>query len=418
MKSQNKLEAPRTSFSARLLTEQKHKQPTLRSIPSHHRSKFTSHQYPSIMDKFKGIAKGGWHPAGDPKITRDNWRSDIKGMTVNRNKDPYEAQRSHQSAPLTSLKDPDSFGPPPKHNGWYGANGTPTSPAGSAASGGGWGSVVGTPVRRETQEQQQQQQQQIEEPPKPSGPYRTDTTGLSTNNLPKPPLRRGEGASPAPPPRSGVASPPVPARQAQPAPARQPQAPPARQAQPAAAAQRAPAPPPALPPRMNEHPDEFTPPPPPTYQEAAAQPAYQAQQQQQQQFPQQSQQQAQNPATINGVAVGRLAQAGVNVPGFGIGGNNGNASQEQSPQAAQGHPSQLGELQQRFSRMSTGGSGQASPPPAGSSAASAAAQKKAPPPPPPKKAGLGGNGSGNAEGAGSNAPAPPPLPLGSKPRPS
>ena len=345
------------------------------------------------MDKLKGVAKGGWHPSGDRGIHRDTWKSDLKGMATNRNKDPYEAQRNHQSAPLTSLKDPASFAPPPKHSGWYDANGSPSSPAGSSASGGGLGSVVRAPARRQTEEQQVVQQE-AERPKPPPGPYRADTTGLSTANLPKPPVRRAEGASPVPPPRS-AASPPVAVRQAQPP-----------------ATQRAP--PPTLPPRMNEHPDEFTPPPPPTYQEATVQPAAPARP------AAQTQSAPQNGPTINGVSVGRLAQAGVNVPALGIGGNNtSQATPPQSP-SVQGHPSQLSELQQRFSRMGTGAAatGQASPPPTPTSAnaAAAAAQKKPPPPPPPKKAGLGGNRPGSAEGEPAGAP--PPLPLGSKPRPS
>lgn len=315
-------------------------------------------------------------------------------MAVNRNKDPYEEQRNHQSAPLTTLKDPDSFGPPPKHAGWYSNNGTPTSPAGSSASGGGLGSVVRAPVRRPTQEQQVAVQE--EEPPKPSGPYRTDTTGLSTANLPKPPVRRGEGASPAPPPRS-AASPPVPARQSH-----------------GQTAQKAP--PPMLPPRQNEHPDEYTPPPPPTYQEATVPPAARSPP------PAQAQSAYTNPATINGVAANRLAQAGVNVPGFSIGSNNASQTPTPQPPSTQGHPSQLSELQQRFARLGTSSqpAGQASPPPTPASSmsnpAAAAAQKKPAPPPPPKKAGLAGNRPGTGDGAAAGAP--PPLPLGSKPRPS
>lgn len=320
-------------------------------------------------------------------------------MATNRNKDPYEAQRNHQSMPLSSLKDPSSFAPPPKHSGWYGSDGTPTSPAGSRASG-GLGSAVPAPARRPMQEQQQQQQlvHQTEQPtpPRPG----MDPSKFNTTNLPKPPVRRADSSNPAPPTRS-AASPVVPARQPQPTPGQKP-----------APVQRAPVP--MLPPRQNEHPDEYTPPPPPTYQEATVQPVVQP-----------AVQPAQHsPATINGVAVGRLAQAGVNVPGFGIGGggNNNSAAQWAPPQSTstQGHPTQLSELQQRFSRMGTGAasSSQASPPPTPTSAsmATATAQKKPPPPPPPKKAGLGGNRPGSAEGEAGEAP--PPLPLSSKPRPS
>ena len=242
----------------------------------------------------------------------------------------------------------------------------------------------------------------------PSGPYRRDTSGLRTDHLPAPPVRRNNtpGATPGPPPPPR-ANPGLPARATPPPPR--------------ATAGR---PPPVLPPRQNEYPDENTPPPPPTYGEATQAPAA-------------------NPTSLNQAALNRLGQAGVSVPGFGIGGdNNTNAAAPASP-STQGHPSQLNELQQRFSRLGTGSdttqapqaqpaasrpswqqysqqphaqaalsyAGQQTgviPSPAG---AAAAAKKKPAPPPPPKKTNLQGN-----EGGG--GPAPPPIPMSSKPKPS
>lgn len=174
-----------------------------------------------------------------------------------------------------------------------------------------------------------------------------------------------------------------------------------------------------LPPRQNEYPDEFTPPPPPSYGEAT-QPAAPS-----------------NPASLNQSAVNRLGQAGVSVPGFGIG-NNAAPSETLS---AQGHPNQLNELQQRFSRLGTGSPHMAQPPsaptpswqqrqqpqptpssqyagqqtgvipPAAAPGAAAAAKKKPAPPPPPKKSTLQTNDSGDG-------PAPPPIPMSSKSKPS
>lgn len=57
------------------------------------------------MDKFKGLAKGGWHPAGDPSVSRKTWREDLKGMATGKKNDPYEKSRNHESRPLASLKD-------------------------------------------------------------------------------------------------------------------------------------------------------------------------------------------------------------------------------------------------------------------------------------------------------------------------
>lgn len=32
------------------------------------------------MDKVKGIAKGGWHPAGKDGKSKESWRGDFKGI--------------------------------------------------------------------------------------------------------------------------------------------------------------------------------------------------------------------------------------------------------------------------------------------------------------------------------------------------
>jgi hypothetical protein len=245
----------------------------------------------------------------------------------------------------------------------------------------------------------------------PSGPYRKDTSGLRTDHLPPPPVRRnntpGASPGPVPPPRANLG---LPAR-----------TPAAATPPPRAAAAR---PPPVLPPRQNEYPDEHTPAPPPTYGEAI-----------QPNLP--------KPNSLNQSAIDRLGQAGVSVPGFGIG-NSNNASTQALP-SNQGHPSQLNELQHRFSRLGAGStqippSSQAQPsaatswqqqrqnlqqlqnnpivsyarqqtgvlPPSGGVAA--AAKKKPAPPPPPKKSTLQANDSAG--------PAPPPIPMSSKPRPS
>ena len=322
------------------------------------------------------MAKDGWDKRPIHRSTLkspSSLKSDLKGMATGKKNDPYESSRNHQSAPLNSLKDPNSFGPPPVHGARRDAPASPSSATRPQQPAGGLGSPVPTPSRR----QQHEEQAAAEATKGPPVPYRVDTSGLRTDNLPKPPVRR-DGPSPNPPPRgASPASPAVPPRQPQP-----------RQA-----------PPPTLPPRMNEHPDEFTPAPPPTYNEA-------------------TQAREQEPATLNTGAVNRLGQAGVSVPGFGIG-NDANTAPSQAPASPTGHSGQLSELQQRFARMNPGTESQgppASPAPSNSSAASAAAHKKPPPPPPPKRAGLG-SGTGSWPGTGDPADVPPPLPMSSKPRP-
>jgi hypothetical protein len=216
-----------------------------------------------------------------------------------------EAARSHQSAPLTSLKDPSTFAPPPKRLD-YGASPTASRPRVEA----------------------QRAEEEANRPP--PGPYRPDTTGLDTAHLPKPPAFRPGSASPAP--STTTAS--------------------------------TPRLPPRLPPRQNEYPDEYAPAPPPTYNEATQGPLE---------------------GMLNQGALNRLGQAGVSVPGFGMGRSapppvparrtdsppipprQTSASGPAAPPAATGHGSQLGELQSRFGKMSTGTSSNTEPPAKGTS---------------------------------------------------
>lgn len=318
-------------------------------------------------------------------------------MATGKKKDPYEYARDHQSAPLSSLKDPDSFGPPPRNKDyqpdgeasnqpgrWTAAGPVPASiPEGPS---GGLGSVVHIKTRQEREQeaaQKQAEEQAVQQ--RPSGPYQIDSSGLRTDNLPKPPVRRNGPESPA-----SAASPSMPLRgvapRALPPRVSSPSLPPRQNAKPAAPA-------PVLPPRQNEYPDEHTPAPPPPYSEpgqTAPQPV----------------------GSINLSAVNRLGQAGVSVPGFGIGGQSTSATH-----AASQAP-QLNELQQRFARLNheqTPSSGSSSSLPGGLAATAVAAAKKGPPPPPPRKSTLI---AGASHPSPSGADHPPPLPLSSKPKPT
>ncbi|KAI9887084.1 MAG: hypothetical protein M1823_001074 [Watsoniomyces obsoletus] len=73
------------------------------------------------MDRVKGVVKGGWHPE-----RKESWRGDFKGLNqvagwVGKGKDEStsSSREEHQAAPLSSLKDPALFGPPPKHVGYH-----------------------------------------------------------------------------------------------------------------------------------------------------------------------------------------------------------------------------------------------------------------------------------------------------------
>lgn len=140
-----------------------------------------------------------------------------KGQTTESNAPGYVAR------PLSSLKDPSSFGPPPKKNSYPQQSSSPTTPIASQTGPSAYG---------------RQGAQELEEEPKAQEPYRRDTTGLSTSHLPPPPGRRDrpDGAAPA------LAPKPKPSL------------------------------PPRLPPRQNETPTHYTPPPPPAYQEATSEP--------------------------------------------------------------------------------------------------------------------------------------------------
>ncbi|RMZ70864.1 gmp synthase [Pyrenophora seminiperda CCB06] len=256
------------------------------------------------MDKFKSVAKGGWHPeksransGSSTGAQSESKLGQVKGWVGKaQGKDVHaEAAREHQSAPLSSLKDPASFAPPPKRVNY---NAVP------AASGVRPGAVSSARV---------EQQDEAEESRPVPGPYRRDTTGLSTAHLPKPPAFRPDTASPTRP---------------------------------------KPSLPPRLPPRQNSNPHEFSAAPPPTYNEA-------------------TQQETASHGTLNQAALGRLGQAGVSVPGFGIGRTasppvppRANPSPPVPPRAnssadtsapplpvASGHGSHMNELQNRFAKL-------------------------------------------------------------------
>ncbi|EDU43383.1 hypothetical protein PtrSN002B_005338 [Pyrenophora tritici-repentis] len=261
------------------------------------------------MDKFKSVAKGGWHPeksransgssAGgqsDSKLGQvKGWVGKAQGKDVH-----AESAREHQSAPLSSLKDPASFAPPPKRVNY---NAVPASS----------GTRPSTVASSRTEEQEEAEDNR----PAP-GPYRRDTTGLSTAHLPKPPAFRPGTASPT---TTGSAPKPKPSL------------------------------PPRLPPRQNSNPHEFSAAPPPTYNEA-------------------TQQETASHGGLNQGALGRLGQAGVSVPGFGIGRTasppvppranpsppvppraKSSSSTTVPPPVASGHGSQMNELQNRFAKL-------------------------------------------------------------------
>ncbi|KAI8634768.1 hypothetical protein F5Y19DRAFT_124351 [Xylariaceae sp. FL1651] len=358
------------------------------------------------MSGWKGVVKSGWHPEKDGSSLKDQ----VKGLVGRGDKSSSE-QESHIATPISSLRDPSSFGPPPKHIAVYGptaASGNP--PAARAASPyvpvspAQSPSYATAPVVSQLYSavQPYQQAQQIEEEP-PAGPrpYRVDTTGLSTSHLPPPPGRRdgAGGRAPQPPPTSSPAPTPATTK---------------------------PKVPPSLPPRLPPRSGNSSPSPTLASGHAAGQ------------------------GQLNQGAIDRLGAAGISVPGLGIGaaktpppvpGARHLPPTVVSPTQATGY-GQVDELQSQFARMGTSPS-QASPGTTtwaqnqaalktaqglahhagtgGSAAAtdgirqgslgqvsSVLGKKKPPPPPAPKKPELSVPQEDNN--------APPPVPLATRPR--
>ncbi len=173
------------------------------------------------MDKLKGVAKGGWHPEGKGG-GKESWRGDFKGINqvagwMGKGKDTSKGAEvnEHRARPLTSLRDPATFAPPPRR-----VTGLDTSSASNALTSDR--RALGAPL---SQGQVQVNQEQevgsvaIEEestlPPPPPPSYRANTTGWTTDHLPKPPVRsldQGRSAAPQAPPGQQKTKPALPPR--------------------------------------------------------------------------------------------------------------------------------------------------------------------------------------------------------------
>ncbi|KAI1427053.1 hypothetical protein F5Y12DRAFT_227491 [Xylaria sp. FL1777] len=298
---------------------------------------------------WKDVVKNGWHP----EKTGSSLKSQVKGL-VGRGDTSESSREAHVATPRSSLRDPSSFGPPPKRVAAYGAPQTQATPASSSSGSQPYSAV----------QPSQTQHVKEQEPPAEPKPYRADTTGLSTSHLPPPPTRTDGG--PATTPQPGVTV--------------KPKAPPSL--------------PPRLPPRSgNSSPN------PTSAGGQAASEGYL------------------NQGAVNRLgAAGILVPGfGIGVGGGGGGGGGGRTPpplppsgarpsppSTVSPMQAQGH-GQTDELQARFARMGTSPSSQAS-----ATVPSVLGKKKPPPPPKAKKPGL----SGAREGADT----PPPIPLATRPR--
>ncbi|KAI1167558.1 hypothetical protein F5B18DRAFT_445093 [Nemania serpens] len=274
---------------------------------------------------------------------------------------------AHVVTPRSALRDPSSFGPPPRHVAAYGPR--PATAQGSSHA------VV--PVAGRTSQHVE------EEPYAEPKPYRSDTTGLSTLHLPPPPSRHNTADGRITQSPSTYSPVPTPTPTARAVPTANPTAPP------------------SLPPRLPPRSGNST--PSPTLASGLVA-SY---------------------GHLNQGAISRLGAAGISVPELGIGGRRApppppGARPSSSLTGSPTHPpgyGQVDELQARFARMGAppspkvGGGGMpvegTQPRPMGQ-IPSVLGKKKPPPPPIPKKPALSGTRQ--------NADAPPPIPLATRPR--
>ncbi|MCJ1434372.1 hypothetical protein MMC27_003740 [Xylographa pallens] len=266
-----------------------------------------------LRSKIGEIPHGGVHIPG-----KGSNRSAIKGQVsglIGRGKLP-EAQgdsHNHQSRPLAALQDPESFGPPPKNLRYYGGAAAPEA---IPVQRSGTGNVAHVDHNRSTHHDAGSARyagQQEQEGPPPKVPYKIDSTGLSTSNLPKPPMRHTDTGVIYE--SSGVEA------------ARKPK----------------PSLPPRLPPRQNSASSQES------FSPASPKFAISAQPR-----PQQN--------VLNQGAINRLGAAGVSVPGFGIGAASDSSNpwsdepinmvDNTSGPASKKSPD-MNELHSRFSKMSS-----------------------------------------------------------------
>jgi hypothetical protein len=266
------------------------------------------------MSGLKGIAQGGWHPKGKDGKSKESWRGDFKGVNqvagwMRKGKDPNTEAHEHISRPISTLKDPAAFGPPPKNVNYHGGAALPNQITPDTRG-------LGAPLSREEiqaeqrakKEEAQREAEEAAKPKPPPIPYRANTTGLTTSHLPPPPGRKDGADGRTPPP----ADKPKPPRL-----------------------------PPRLPTRQNPKPALS---PPPTYNSSNSEPeSYKG--------------------ILNQGALSRLGAAGVSVQGLGIGGSKGrqplpppaptSSSRTPSNDPPPAKNSQLNDLQSRFSRLSS-----------------------------------------------------------------
>ena len=218
----------------------------------------------------------------------------MKAGWMGRNKNTSDTEYNSQPRPLASLRDPKSFGQPPRHRD------TVASPSGVSGSSHSYPSGTEDAPSHDSSSRRQEIPSEEQEERKPTGPFVVDTTGLDTSRFPKPPVR-----SVANDPSSPVTGAP-------------PAGGPMNHAKPSL--------PPRLPPRQSGGPTEAA-------EQNISQDAH-------------TYSSAKPAGNLNRSAIDRLGKSGVSVPGFGIGSSTTNSAPKELPSGLNGS-----ELQTKFSRM-------------------------------------------------------------------
>ncbi|OAL68940.1 hypothetical protein A7D00_7196 [Trichophyton violaceum] len=139
-----------------------------------------------MMSGFKGLVKEGWHPKGNDG-GRESWRGDFKGINqvagwVGKGKSTGggSAPAPRASRPISSLRDPASFGPPPQR-GKTNTNTNTTTTAGTGVR------PAPPPIPRRSMDTQGQGQTQNKPslPPR-LPPRRAEMDAAETNTEPPP----------------------------------------------------------------------------------------------------------------------------------------------------------------------------------------------------------------------------------------
>lgn len=224
-----------------------------------------------------------------------------------------DSASDHVSRPLSTLKDPTLFGPPPKNVNYHGGIALPNE---ITPHRGGLGAPLSDAELKAAEQKARATPQHEEAEVKPAAPplpYRADRTGLKTTHLLPPPVHRAIAEQST--------------------------------SQTAAAAQAPPKAKPSVPPRLPSRRDQpevassvSSVQPPPTYDAAV-------------------QQTSVAERGLNQNAVSRLGKAGISVPGFGIGESNPWKTEQSSSHTSASVTTsapQLNELQSRFAQMNSG----------------------------------------------------------------